>query len=59
MRTSKKKERGILIIHLNKEGEKMTEKFGKIDEKKILQKTQSVTITKSGWDWPIKVLVWL
>ena len=60
MRTSKKKEeRGILIIHLNKEGEKMTEKFGKIDKKKILQKTQSVTISKSGWDWPIKVLVLL
>ena len=49
MRTSKKKEeRGILIIHLNKEGEKTTEKVGKINKKKILQNIQSVTIPKSG-----------
>ena len=51
MRASKKKEeRGILIIHLNKEGEKTTEKFGKVNKKKILQKIYRVTIPKSGWD---------
>ena len=33
----------------------MTEKFGKIDEKKILQSIHSITVTKSGWEWPIKV----
>ena len=38
-------------------GEKTQEKFEKINKKKILQLIQSVTITKSGCNWPNKVSI--